>query len=131
MGTSRIFYLQMRELRRKEGGQYFRFSTKKMWVWKKYNKVRNHSSAWDVGKKIFYFLHWTHTKSANYLKYQKKQKAKISKLYSGAECATHLTHNGIKCTHTNNVLKFKILIISFVQHVWMRLFLLYSIFWLI
>ena len=131
MGTSRIFYLQMRELRRKEGGQYFRFSTKKMWVWKKYNKVRNHSSACDVGKKIFYFLHWTHTKSANYLKYQKKQKAKISKLYSGAECATHLTHNGIKCTHTNNVLKFKILIISFVQHVWMRLFLLYSIFWLI
>ena len=45
----------------------------------------------DAGKKVFHFLPWTHKNSTNYLKYQKQQKTKIAKLYSGAGYATRKT----------------------------------------
>ena len=67
----------------------------------------------------------THKNSTNYLKYQKQPKTKIIKVYSGAEYATRKTtmHTMVlnvfiaNIKYTKNVLKFKTLIILFVQHV--------------
>ena len=63
------------------------FSTRKMWVWKNRTKsgimvllgmLKRKSSISDPG----------HKNSTNYLKYQRKQKTKIFKVYSGATYAT-------------------------------------------
>ena len=108
------------------------FSTRKMWVWK--NRTKWGTMAllgMPESKSSIFKSSKTHKNSTNYLKYQKQPKTKIIKVYSAAEYATRKTtmHTMVlnvfiaNIKYTKNVLKFKTLIILFVQHVWLKLFL--------